>query len=68
MSGKKKRKIRTEFRKNREVRVRRGDLTKDFQDHGFEQDDSAQTERVSGKGSLSRKRTVVGEQLDGKLV
>ncbi len=66
MSGKKKRKIRTEFRKNREVRVRRGDLTKDFQDHGFEQDDSAQTERVSGKGSLSRKRTVVGEQLDGE--
>jgi len=66
MSGKKKRKIRTEFRKNREVRVRRGDLTKDFQDHGFEQDDSAQTERVSGKGSLSRKRTVVGEQLEGE--
>ena len=66
MSGKKKRKIRTEFRKNREVRVRRGDLTKDFQDHGFEQDDSAQTERVSGKGSVSRKRTVVGEQLDGE--
>ena len=66
MSGKKKRKIRTEFRKNREVRVRRGNLTKDFQDHGFEQDDSAQTERVSGKGSLSRKRTVVGEQLEGE--
>lgn len=64
MSSKKKRKIRTEFRKNREVRVRRGDLTKDFNDHGFEQDESARSERVSGKGSLSRKRTVVGEQFD----
>ncbi|MDG2381881.1 MAG: ribosome small subunit-dependent GTPase A [Pirellulaceae bacterium] len=64
MSSNKKRKIRTEFRKNRGVRVRRGDLTKDFQDHGFEQDDSASSERVSGKGALSRKRTIVGEQAD----
>lgn len=64
MASKKKRKIRTEFRKNREVRVRRGDLTKDFKDHGFEQDESVHSERVSGKGDLSRKRTVVGQQLD----
>ncbi|MCP4190848.1 MAG: ribosome small subunit-dependent GTPase A [Planctomycetaceae bacterium] len=64
MSSNKKRKIRTEFRKNREVRVRRGDLTKDFQDHGFEQDESVSSERVSGKGALSRKRTIVGEQFD----
>lgn len=64
MSTNKKRKIRTEFRKNREVRVRRGDLTKDFNDHGFEQDESVSSERVSGKGDLSRKRTIVGEQLD----
>ena len=64
MSTNKKRKIRTDFRKNREVRVRRGDLTKDFNDHGFEQDESVSSERVSGKGDLSRKRTIVGEQFD----
>jgi ribosome biogenesis GTPase len=64
MAQKKKSKIRADFRKNREVRVRRGDLTREFQDHGFEQDDSAATERVSGKGELSRKRTIVGEQHD----
>lgn len=60
---KQKQKIRTEFRKNREVRTRRSDLTRDFKDHGFEDDDSASTERVSGKGSLSRKRTVVGVEV-----
>lgn len=58
MPGKKK-KIRAEFRKNREVRARQGDLTRDYQQHGFEADDSVRGERVSGKGSLSRKRTIV---------
>ena len=52
-------KIRTEFRKNREVRVRKGDLTRDFRD-GDQFDDARKTERVSGKGTLSRKRTIVG--------
>ncbi len=56
---KKKGKIRTEFRKNREVRVRKGDLTRDFRD-GEKFDDARKTERVSGKGSLSRKRPIVG--------
>src|SRR5687767_9375255 len=55
----KKRKIRADFRKNRQARPRRSDLTRDFQDHGFQQDDSARSERVSGKGALSRKRTIV---------
>ena len=55
----KKRKIRTEFKKNREVRVRQADLTRDYKQHGFAADESARSERVSGKGSLSRKRTIV---------
>lgn len=59
MAAKKNRKIRTDFKKNREVRVRRADLTRDFKQHGFEADESARTERVSGKGELSRRRTVV---------
>jgi ribosome biogenesis GTPase len=61
MSSKKK-KIRADFRKNREVRVRRGDLTRDYQEHGFAADDTARGERVSGKGDLSRKRTIVVDE------
>jgi len=57
----KKRKIRTDFRKNREVRVRNRDLTRGFEEHGFEKDESgAASERVSGRGDLSRRRTVIG--------
>ena len=58
--AKKKKKIRTEFRKNREVRTRKQNLTDEYRDHGFETDDAARTERISGKGELTRKRTVVG--------
>jgi ribosome biogenesis GTPase len=60
--GKKKRsKQRTDFKKNYQGRVRRGDLTRDF--HDGKQDelaDAASGERVSGKGDLTRKRTVDG--------
>lgn len=63
--GKKKRsKQRTDFKKNHQGRVRQGDLTRDF--HGGKQDelaDAASGERVSGKGDLSRKRTVADELL-----
>lgn len=62
------RKIRTEFRKNREVRTRGGDMTRDFAEHGFENDDDvAQSERVSGKGDLTRQRTVMAaDVVDGE--
>ena len=60
MSKKKKQKLRATFRKNRQVRTRRQDLTEQYRDHGFQQDDTERTERVSGKGELTRKRTVVG--------
>ncbi len=62
--GSKKKKIRAEFRKNREVRVRQRDLTRDYQEHGFEADESARSERVSGKGALSRKRTIMVNDVD----
>jgi len=61
--GKKKRpKQRTDFKKNYQGRVRRGDLTRDF--HQGNQDelaDAASSERVSGKGDLTRKRTVADD-------
>jgi len=60
MAKKKKQKIRATFRKNRQVRTRTHDLTEKYREHGFEQDDSTRSERISGKGDLTRKRTVVG--------
>lgn len=76
--GKKKRaKQRTDFRKKHQGRVRSGDLTRDFRggdDHHLA--DISQGERVSGKGDLTRKRTVSGAggdsqascQADAKLI
>ena len=60
MAKKKKQKIRATFRKNRQVRTRKQNLTDEYRDHGFEADDSRRSERISGKGDLTRKRTVVG--------
>ncbi len=61
MGKKKGAKHRTDFRKKHQGRVRRGDLTREFRT-GDEIDlaDVAQGERVSGKGELTRKRTVAG--------
>lgn len=56
--ARKKNKVRASFRKNREVRTRENDLTSRYGDEDIE--DDVQHERVSGKGSLSRKRTVAG--------
>ena len=60
----KKKKIRANFRKNRSTRARQTDWTRQFDEHGFEQEDPQQHERISGKGELTRKRTVLGEPLD----
>jgi len=64
----KKQKLRANFRKNRVPRARSGDWTRDFAAGSGQQDDAIQTERVSGKGELTRKRTVIGvetERCDG---
>lgn len=62
--AKKSKKIRADFRKNRGVRARQTDWTRQFDQHGFEEEDPCQDERISGKGELTRKRTVHGDQLD----
>ncbi len=66
----KKKKLRTSFRKNREVRTRENDLTGKYGDAAAE--DHVTGERISGKGSLTRKRTVAGgeviEDEDGSYV
>jgi ribosome biogenesis GTPase len=63
----KKKKIRVEFRKNRQKRTRDNDLTSRFGQGQTAANDLAggSGERVRAKGDLSRKRTVMVEQTDG---
>ena len=57
-------KIRADFRKKHETRTRDGDLTREFQQEGLEEDSLVRGERLTGKGELTRKRTVIGELVD----
>jgi ribosome biogenesis GTPase len=64
--GKPKRKIRADFRKNRTYRTRRTDLTREFQRRPLDDaDETPAGERISGKGDLSRRRTVVASEVVG---
>lgn len=56
-----KRKIRAEFRKKHESRVRRSDLTREFHRNEEQVENLETTERLSGKGDLTRKRTIIGD-------
>lgn len=51
-------KIRIDFRKNHQGRKRPNDLTRKFQQDRL--DDSPSGERISGKGDLTRRRTILG--------
>ena len=55
----KPRKFRAELRKNRSSRRRNGDLTRAVAADPDHASDMASSERISGKGELTRKRTVV---------
>ena len=59
-SGGKKgvRRVRVEFRRNRARPARDRSWTRQYQEHEFAEDGSAQMEHVVAKGELSRKRTV----------
>ncbi len=59
-----KRKIRAEFRKGHQGKPRRGDLTRDLARDDRTEDRLVSSERVSGKGELTRKRTIVGQDGD----
>lgn len=60
MSKKRRSKIRTEFKKNYQQRRRKSDLTRKFQENTLDDENLASRERVSGKGELTRHRTVMG--------
>lgn len=58
---KKKKQSRVSFRKRHQGRVRDSDLTREFNTGDSEKlADAVKNERVSGKGDLTRKRTIVG--------
>lgn len=57
---KKPSKVRANFRKRQNTRVRKRDFTRQFEDGDRTLDNEATNERLSGKGALSRKRTVTG--------
>ena len=62
----KKKKIRADFRKNRDGRVRTSDWTQQYKKHGFEDEAPVQGERISGKGDLARRRTICGAEVEGQ--
>ena len=60
MAKKKRGKIRTEFRKKHDQRRRRTDLTREYARDEEQLADDAQSERVSGKGSLMNLHGMAG--------
>ncbi len=59
-SGKKPRKVRVDFRKNREKTAReKTQWTRHFRDDNIQHHDAEKAQNVRAKGALSRKRTVV---------
>jgi ribosome biogenesis GTPase len=61
--SKKKRKVRADFRKNREVRARDKNVAHDLEDAESPAIDAPRGERISGKGHISRKRTLAGGEI-----
>jgi ribosome biogenesis GTPase len=61
----KKKKVRVEFRKNRQKRTRANDLTRSFRQDDPAGTDAISSERVRAKGDLSRHRTVIQEETEG---
>jgi ribosome biogenesis GTPase len=59
----KKKKVRVELRKNRAKPPRPRQWTRDFKEHGDRQDSAPSEERVKAKGDLSRRRTIIQEEI-----
>ena len=57
-------KIRADFRKQHQGRKRQKDLTRRLEQDDQAEDRLVKSERVSGKGDLTRKRTIVGVETD----
>lgn len=64
--GKSGRKVRVDLRRNKQTRVRQQNLTHELLDDDVSAEDASREERVTNRGSLFRKRTVVGVTADGE--
>jgi ribosome biogenesis GTPase len=62
----KKKKIRVDLRKNRAKPPRQHDWTSGFHEHGFEEEATKPGERVRARGDLSRRRTIIQEEVSGQ--
>ncbi|MBE6428956.1 MAG: ribosome small subunit-dependent GTPase A [Planctomycetaceae bacterium] len=54
-------KIRVDFRKNRLAKTRKTDVTREFNQEILNEDETLREERISGKGSMTRQRTILVE-------
>ena len=63
----KKKKFRAEFRKNRTPRARKTDWTRQFDEHGFQEQAPETEERISGRGEMNRHRTICTSEASAEL-
>ena len=68
MSAKRQRKIRVELKKNRAPSARRNDLTRQLRDGEAELDRLAREARMSGKGEVTRRRTLISDESGGRVI
>lgn len=64
-AGRKDRKVRVDLRRNKQTRARGQNLTHDLMSDDVAAQDVSNHERLSGKGALTRRRTVVGVESEG---
>lgn len=64
MAAKRNKKVRVSFRKNRQKRSRSNNLTRQANEQGVDDLDVHGSERLSGKGDLSRRRTIIGTETE----
>ena len=62
------RKVRVDIRRNKQTRARDQNLTQDLLNDEIAAEDVNASERFSGKGQLSRRRTVLAEDVDDQAV
>ena len=61
-------KVRAEFRKNRLSKTRKTDVTREFHQETLDEDQAVRAERISGKGSMTRQRTIqLDQDSDGQI-
>lgn len=56
--------FRAQFRKKHDTRPRQGDVTRKFHGDASSHDEAVRGERMSGKGDLTRKRTIQGAAIE----